>query len=163
MKVNALDIMHMNFENIFAASFDTFKVFKDLKVKDVGLRLENSPNTIWQILNHLILWQAHQLSLVTILEQQEPFCETDSWIEEKQPHSQVELDKTVQTFNEQLSRFVFEMKGLRTTDASLEQKLKALHEASTHLAFHLGEIILLRRMLGDYPMPNQMKEFLKQE
>ena len=152
--------MTINFENIFAESFDTYKAFKDLKIEDVGIKLKRSPKTIWQILNHLVLWQKHQLSILTAGNAHKEFWEIDSWIEAKEPNSQLDLDKTIQIFNEQIHQFNLEIKRIRVTDIFFEQKLKAIHEAASHLSFHLGEVIHLRRILGEYPMPDQMKEFL---
>lgn len=152
--------MQINFENVFADSFETYKVFKDLKIKDVGVRNEKSPKTIWQILNHLILWQNHQLNILTEYDIHKQFWEIDSWIEKKQPENQKELDLAIQTFDEQIRQFYKELKKINISDLLLENKLKAIHEAATHLNFHLGEIIHLRRLLGEYPMPEKMKAFL---
>lgn len=151
--------MIINFENIFAESFDTFRAFRDLKVDDVGDKSDRSPNTIWQTLNHLILWQNHQLKILTQKDTGKQFWELDSWIKERQPKSQHQLDNTVESLGKQIDQFYIEIKKLRITDSCFEEKIKAIHEAANHLAFHLGEIIHLRRILGNYPMPDQMKEF----
>jgi hypothetical protein len=150
----------ISFENVFSESFHTYKAFSGLKVEEVGIRLERSPKTIWQILNHLILWQNHQLEIISECITQKQFWEIDSWIEDKKPSDQAELDKAIQTFDEQISQFDREIKSIRVADLKLEQKIKAIHEAATHLSFHLGEVIHIRRILGEYPMPEQMKEFL---
>jgi hypothetical protein len=87
--------MDINFENIFSGSFDTFKVFRNLKPVDVGNKEHASPGTIWQTLNHLIFWQAYQLKLISGNASQKQFYESETWIAAKQPKNQLDLDKAV--------------------------------------------------------------------
>jgi hypothetical protein len=42
----------------------------------------------------------------------------------------------------------------------LEQGL-VLQKVALHLSFHLGEVVLMRRLQGSYPWPTQMSEFLQ--
>lgn len=49
---------------------------------------------------------------------------------------------------------------LDIADPHINQKLKLIQDLSVHLSFHLGEVILMRRMAGTYPLPHQMKDFL---
>lgn len=152
--------MDINFENIFSGSFDTFKVFRNLKPVDVGDKPLTSPSTIWQTLNHLILWQEYQLNLISGNGNHKQFWESETWIAEKQPKNQQDLDKAVEEIDRQIGQFKVEIKNLSMDDKRVEQKLKIIQEAAMHLSFHLGEIIHLRRILGEYPLPDQMKEFL---
>lgn len=90
------------------------------------------------------------------------FRELESWIAEKQPKSQKDLDKAVERMNRQIAQFRNTIKNLSLQEEKIEQKLKVIQEAASHLSFHVGEIILLRRSLGQYPFPHQMQEFLHQ-
>jgi len=36
-----------------------------------------------------------------------------------------------------------------------------LQEVALHLSFHLGEVVLMRRLQGSYPLPAHMQEFLQ--
>jgi hypothetical protein len=49
---------------------------------------------------------------------------------------------------------------MTTKQKDIEQKLKIIQDLSIHLSFHLGEIVLIMRQNGHYPMPNEMKNFL---
>lgn len=52
--------MSNNYQALFANSFDTFKVFDNLTLSEIGITPTHSPKTIWQILNHIIMWQNYQ-------------------------------------------------------------------------------------------------------
>lgn len=36
-----------------------------------------------------------------------------------------------------------------------------LQEVALHLSFHLGEVVLMRRLQGSYPLPAHISEFLQ--
>ena len=44
----------------------------------------------------------------------------------------------------------------------MKQKLKIVQTLSVHLSFHLGEIVLILRQNGHYPMPHEMQAFLSE-
>lgn len=52
---------HVNFNKIFADSFEDFKVFENLDASQASMSSSGAPNSIWQILNHLIIWQDYLL------------------------------------------------------------------------------------------------------
>ncbi|NEM98508.1 hypothetical protein [Pontibacter burrus] len=148
------------FEGLFLDSFDTFKVFHNLTAQETGRNLPAVPKTIWQILNHLIVWQEFQLNLL-----QSPECEVElneqmTWNAEEFCESQDRLNKTIAKFYHQLDCMKEEISKFDLTDPNLQCKLKVVQDASVHLSFHIGEIVLMRRMTGHYPLLHQMKAFL---
>lgn len=153
--------MHKNqFEELFKDSLDTFKVFDNLTIKETGHYLQKAPKTIWQILNHLIIWQNHQLIRLQETEREVGINEQLSWIEEEQCGSQEELDKAIAIFQNQLQYVKNEILKFDLEDPELQRKLRVVQDLSVHLSFHLGEVILMRRITGKYPLPHQMKGFL---
>ena len=56
-----------------------------------------------------------------------------------------------------------ELTKMTTGQKDIEQKLKIVQDLTVHLSFHLGEIILIMRQNGHYPMPSDMKTFLTTE
>lgn len=147
---------------LYRNSFDTYKVFDTLKVEAVGRSSLNAPKTIWQILNHLVIWQEHQILQLKGLEGNIGINEQESWIEEEHCESQEALDTTVLTFHNQLTRIKEEVSKIDPDDQRLHWKLKVIQDLSVHLSFHVGEVVLMRRIEGTYPMPDEMKEFLKE-
>jgi len=148
------------FQILFKDAFDTFKVFYAINLKETGHVSPKAPKTIWQILNHLIAWQAYQIDLLQSVESV-ILNEEASWISQLETDSQDELEKAVSRFDSQIQQINNEVSNLYSDDPLIYTKLKILQDLSVHLSFHLGEIILMRRMMGTYPLPQEMKEFLK--
>ena len=146
---------------VFAHSFKTFKALHHLTVAQAGETIGQSPKTIWQILQHLLIWQTHQLRALQGNPEGESVAESDTWLAARAPESAQALESAIGAWEQQLQGFAQFPSALRSDDPALAKKVALLQEASTHLSFHLGEIILLRRLQGSYPMPHQMKEFLQ--
>lgn len=152
--------MELDFSTVYSESFETFRVFENLKVADITNTEENCISTIWQTINHLIIWQNYQLKRLRHLKVEKPLHEFESWIIEKYPKSQSELDSAVEEINHQIFLFKKALTLLSTKDVYLMEKLRIFQESALHLSFHIGEIIHIRRISGSYPLPHQMKGFL---
>jgi hypothetical protein len=85
----------------------------------------------------------------------------DTWLSERTASSEDVLQAAVERFKKQLEFIQMEVNHLPATGEELLNKLKIIQEIAIHLSFHLGEIVLMRRMNGSYPMPDRMKEFLQ--
>ena len=149
-----------DFGYVFGSALDTFKAFDDLTVANSGDHGPAFPTSTWQILNHLVAWQAYQLSQLRGEAPSRPISETDTWHGEKTPPSEAVLRATVEAFKNQLAAIGSEVSRLPATGNALADKLKIVQELSVHLSFHLGEVVLMRRVQGSYPLPHQMKAFL---
>ena len=151
----------MNYQNIFSESFDTFKVFENLTVEKVNKMINGMPQTIWQILNHLTIWQAHQISLLKGGKLDNAgFNEQASWIEGKYVQHQEELDEYIEMLTTQVEWVKHFIDSVDINEHGPKNELRIIQDMSTHLSFHLGELVLIMRMNGDYPLPHQMKAFL---
>ncbi|MEB0263670.1 MULTISPECIES: hypothetical protein [unclassified Mucilaginibacter] len=151
--------MPTNYQDVFDDSFDTFKVFDNLKLNETGQYLD-SPKSIWQILNHLIKWQGYQLAQLQNMEIDIAIDEDATWIESNNAESQDALNGLVKVFAGQMNTIKTVIEHLNEIEPFLYQKLKIVQDLSVHLSFHVGEVILMRRMAGNYPLPHQMKDFL---
>lgn len=89
--------------------------------------------------------------------------ESDTWITDAKVDDQERLSKSVEHFYNQISRIKLKLTQLTTESKNIEEKLQIIQGMSTHLSFHLGEMILQLRQNGDYPMPGDMKLFLTSE
>jgi hypothetical protein len=152
--------MHNQYQALFADSFDTFKVFDNLTLKDISNTPVNSPKTIWQILNHLITWQNYQLTQLKNIQQDIELNEEATWIDDQNPSNQQDLNNALVMFKNQQQQLTEKIAAFDSNDLYINQKLKIVQDLSVHLSFHVGEVILMRRMAGTYPLPHQMKEFL---
>ena len=152
----------MKFENIFADSFDTFKVFVKLEIEQASLTNNNSPKSIWQILNHLIIWQDYQIEKLYDNNTEE-INEIDTWFTEKNILSQSILNNKIEKFEKQIEKIKMELSKMTIEQKNIAKKVKIVQDLTVHLSFHLGEIVIIMRQNGHYPMPNEMKNFLKAE
>lgn len=150
----------LNFNTIFYNAFDTFKVFETIPFEISGINLENHTKTIWQTLNHLILWQKHQLLQLESIESTINFSESESWIIKNKAENSLEWQTKVDEFSIQIKDMKEIISNLNMSDNNLEEKLKIIQDCSTHLSFHLGEIILIGRQKNQYPQPHEMNNFL---
>ncbi|TSD67455.1 DinB family protein [Inquilinus sp. KBS0705] len=151
--------MQNQYQNLFEGAFDTFKVFDNLTVAEAANVPANAPKSIWQILNHLVVWQRYHIACIKNIEQCFELDEYESWIE-TQVDNQQALDGLVATFYRQQQQVIDAIATFGAKEPYLQKKLKYVQELSVHLSFHVGEVVLMRRMYGNYPLPHQMKEFL---
>jgi uncharacterized damage-inducible protein DinB len=149
----------LDFGDIFFDSFDTFKVFDDLKLDQVNQTILNTPKTVWQILNHLIIWQQDQLNMLNGKTDLLSINETETW-NVTYPEEQELVDNAVLTFKDQIKSIKAIIAELTTETTDIQLKLKCIQEIANHLSFHLGEIILIRRQMKNFPLPGEMKKFL---
>ena len=152
----------VNFEYIFQNAFDTFKVFETIPFEISGTLIEGHSKTIWQTLNHLISWRAHQLLQLKNRCVKIDFIEAESWITQTEPTNLDEWKKAINIFNKQTEKLQKIILQLDSSEVRLEEKLKLIQDSSTHLCFHLGEIILIARQKNKYPKQSEMNEFLKE-
>ena len=151
-----------NFNYIFKDAFGTFKVFETIPIEISGILTEGHSKTIWQTLNHLIIWRTHLLHKLTNIESNTHFNESKSWSTQYKPINRKQWNSKLNEFNLQSTEIKAAINNLNFSDLNLEEKLKLLLDSSTHLSFHLGEIILISRQKNKYPQPSEMKEFLRE-
>jgi hypothetical protein len=151
--------MSLELSRIFEGAFNTFKVFDNLSISQASETLENTPKSIWQILNHLIIWQAYQIALIQG-KITNHISELETWSAKREVDEQHILDTSIRIFNTQIEVIKNELCQLIPDKESVSIRIKLFQELASHLSFHLGEIILIRRQLKNYPMPDQMSSFL---
>jgi uncharacterized damage-inducible protein DinB len=146
---------------LFAQAFDTFKAFDDLTLKSSSAEQQAFPTTIWQILQHLLAWQAHQLAQLHGTALAGSFDEKQSWTTERLPPSQAALQAAVAQFKQQLTQLQTQASQATGDAPEVLERGLILQEVALHLSFHLGEVVLIRRLQGSYPLPAHMQEFLQ--
>jgi hypothetical protein len=94
----------MQFETVFAEAFDTFKAFDNLTFDIVSQKVTGTPKTLWQIVNHIIIWQENQLLLAEGNVPEKLITEIETWIETEMPTDQDSVNKAISIFNAQLHK-----------------------------------------------------------
>ncbi len=150
----------LNFNFIFQNAFDTFKVFETIPSEISGILIEGHSKTIWQTLNHLIIWREFQIEKLKNINSKIDFNESESWVSELKPNNLNEWETKTEEFKSQTEQIEKIVLNLDSSDLKLDEKLKLIQDSSTHLSFHLGEIILIARQKNEYPKPEEMNNFL---
>lgn len=145
---------------LFEQAFATFKAFDQLTVASCSWEQLAFPTSIWQILQHLLAWQAHQLAQLQGAVLPESFDEKRSWEAARVPPNEAALQAAITQFNRQLADL---QTWVSVAEGDAQQVLLQgviLQDVALHLSFHVGEVVLMRRLQGTYPLPAHMQEFL---
>ena len=152
----------INFNYIFKNAFDSFKVFETIPIEISGILIEGHSKTIWETLNHLIKWREILIQKLTNINENIDFDESESWIADSKPKNENEWKIKKSEFSNQTEKIKKIIENLDYSELKLNEKLRLIQDASTHLSFHLGEIILIARQKNKYPKPSEMNEFLNE-
>jgi DinB superfamily len=126
----------------------------DLPAKLRGKKPEGSPHSMWELVEHLRIAQWDMLEFSRDAKHVSPEWPAEYWPKHAEPKSEAEWSNSLSTFRRDL-------KAMRELVADPESDLFApiphgdgqtlLREAlqlADHNAYHVGELILVRRMLG---------------
>jgi len=120
-----------------------------------GTRPNGAPHSLFQLLNHIIYWQDWAVKWLDGNKPSIPAHASGSWPGKPGPASRKEWERAVRRF----------LKGLeelqhRCREADLfarpgkKSRLEMLHTIASHNSYHVGQIVLLRQMLGAWPPPS---------
>lgn len=154
-------MMPTDSQRLFEQAFDTFKAFDNLTVSSSSTEQQAFPVTIWQILQHLLVWQTHQLAQLQGTASAEVFEEKRSWDAPPVPPSEASLQAAVTQFKHQLVDLQTWASAAKGDAQQVLAQGVILQDVALHLSFHLGEVVLMRRLQGSYPLPAHMREFLQ--
>ncbi|QMU29105.1 DinB family protein [Adhaeribacter radiodurans] len=132
------------------------EVLSGINVEEAGKKVPKLPYTLWQVIEHL------RIALFDILDfsrgpnYESPEWPAGYWLEEIAPANQEALDTSIQTIQdglEQMIQLVQDPANNLYTPFAHGTGQNLLREAllvAEHNAYHLGEIIILRRLLGNW-------------
>lgn len=136
---------HANFED----------AVKNIPFEDLGKKPDNLPYSIWQITEHIRIAQKDMLDFSANENYKELKWPDDYWPENTSPKNEAEWKNCIQKINDDLDEFIQLLKNseniFKPFDHGNGQTL--LHEAmliADHASYHTGEIIVLRRLLGNW-------------
>jgi hypothetical protein len=132
------------------------EVLAGITAADAGKTVPGLPYTLWKLIEHL------RLTLYDILEfsrdpaYQSPAWPAGYWPREEKPADQAELNKSIQVILDGLeamvqlvqdpARDLFEPFG----HGDGQNLLREAQLVAEHNAYHLGEVVVLRRLLGSW-------------
>jgi hypothetical protein len=137
-----------------SAHVDLATVLDDFPEKLTGGKLENTPYTPWQLLEHIRFTVNDLLVFSTDPQYAAPNWPEDYWPAKNGAASEGEWKKSVKALKADFAAFE---KLLQDPDSNLYAKipwgegqtlLREIILACDHTSYHLGEMVLLRRQLG---------------
>jgi hypothetical protein len=134
------------------ATFD--KAIKNLPVALRGKRPKGAEHSPWEVLEHLRIAQWDILEFSRNAEHQSPAWPSGYWPATPAPPDEKAWDKSVRAFRRDL-KAMCELVANPSTDLYAriphgddQTILREALLAADHNAYHLGELVLLRRLLG---------------
>jgi hypothetical protein len=139
------------------AHVDPARVLDGLDWTLAGRLPEGSPHTIQQLAHHIIFWNGFCVATLEGASPSRPPDDQDSWPGPRAPGSAAEWELLARAYRESLSRLrlAIERAPLEAAPAPGEKgsRLDGLRANLQHTSYHIGQIALLRRMLGAWPPP----------
>lgn len=137
------------------APFD--QVIKDLPAELRGVRPPGASHSPWEVLEHLRITQWDILEFSRNGDHVSPEWPKEYWPKEQAPPDDGAWDRSIETFRRELK----EMEALVDDPGSdlytafpwgdSQTLLREALLVADHNAYHLGELVLLRRLLGAWP------------
>lgn len=130
---------------------------QDITAELAGKRMEGAPYTIYQLLKHMNYWQIFMLTFMDGGKPQMPANVAESWSSVSEPESEEEWRMVVEQFMHGVNKAV-DYAQSEQLDNPLEHfptetKAGILRNIASHNSYHLGEIVLLRRLFDAWPPP----------
>jgi uncharacterized damage-inducible protein DinB len=133
--------------------------FDGLNIELAGRKINGCLHTIWQLLNHMIYWQDIFIAKVLGKEELKHDTASEGWTVSESPKDAIELNETLRRFFDGIEYAKMLAKaGSTTLEIEITAKgpvngYDALHSMALHNSYHIGEIVMIRRMLNSWPPP----------
>lgn len=132
-------------------------VFEAIDWTMVSEKPSGVSHSIWEILNHLIYWQNYCLRLIDGDNPSSPKHAIESWVCSEGPLHEQHWRDTVSDF---LTGLTVAGKAVNVdlTGNLLarpeESRVEVFESLIGHNSYHLGQIVMLRQLLGSWPPPS---------
>ena len=136
------------------AHVDVLSALKGFPPKLYGAKPENSPHSAWELLEHMRIALRDIWDFSTNDEYVEKKWPDDYWPKEKEPPSPDAWDRSIEAILHDREKFkaLILRPGADLAKPFLwgtgQNLLREALLISDHAAYHIGELILLRRLLG---------------
>lgn len=138
------------------AHVDFNQAVQGLTYKQTGIQVEGLPHTIWDLIEHIRIGQDDILEFCKNPNYEEIDWPADYWPESSEPESKEKLKKSIQAVREGIE----EMRGLiRDPENNLlapfphgdgQTLFREAMLIVDHNAYHIGQIVQIRRLLGSW-------------
>lgn len=133
------------------------RALPDLTLELAGYTIEGIPYSIYQLVKHMGYWQDFMLTHLEGGQPQRPTSVQESWPAEKAPAEERQLQEAIAHLLQGVDKAVAIAQSAKLDEPLAhfpgETKGGLLRNIASHNSYHLGEIVLLRRLQGAWPPP----------
>lgn len=136
---------------------------EDVSAKIAGQRIKGFPHSIWQMVGHMNYWMDYELRRIAGEGPTYPDHAAESWPTEAAAGDEQEWKGVITRFEELLGKLT-NLAGAPAQELAREvapthpdhakhssTMLAVLWQTLVHNSYHVGQIAMLRRMLGAWP------------
>jgi uncharacterized damage-inducible protein DinB len=137
------------------AHVEPARALEELTWQAAGTRPDGAPHSVFQLLNHMIYWQEWGIKWLDGKKPRLPKHASASWPGDEAPTGPENWQEAVNRFEgglERLKRLSCEVD--LATKRGRWSPLEMLRLLASHNSYHLGQVVLLRRMLDAWPPPS---------
>ncbi|MGM0546642.1 MAG: DinB family protein [Bacteroidota bacterium] len=138
------------------AHVDFDQSVQGLTFKQTGIRVEGVPHTIWELIEHMRIAQSDILEFCKNPDYEELDWPDDYWPEKSAPENKEMFNKSVRAVKdgiEKMRELIQDPKNNLQQPFSHGDGQTFFREAILivdHNAYHIGQIVLIRRLLGSW-------------
>lgn len=133
------------------------KALSDIDLELSGQRIDGLPYTIHQLISHMTYWQDFMLAHVRGEQPQRPPIPAESWPQEDRAADEMAWQQVLDDFLQGIDSAceLAQTLELATPLVHVPTETVAgfLRNIASHNTYHLGEIVIIRRLLGSWPPP----------
>lgn len=121
-----------------------------------GRPVPDAPYTVQQIANHIIYWNGYAVAGSRGENPSPPEHDVDGWPGPEAPEGAADWDGLVRAYKASLEALASEIRRLPLGEmmpGGRRSRADAMRAMGNHVSYHVGQIALLRRMLGAWPPP----------
>ncbi|MFD3003296.1 DinB family protein [Pontibacter toksunensis] len=132
------------------------EILDGIDLQEAGSKVHHLPFTVWQLLEHLRIAQWDILEFSRNPAHASPDWPEDYWPSETAPANQAALEKTLQAISTDMEELIKLIQDPANNlfehfaHGSGQNLLREAMLVAEHNAYHLGEIVVLRRLLGKW-------------
>lgn len=138
------------------AHVDAERTLDGLDWQLAGRTFQGVPYSILQSANHIIYWNGYTLAHLAGQEPKPPEHAVDGWPGPVAPGSEEEWRAFVRAYQASLTALAEAVRVRRFTEIQPSRsrtRVDVLRAMANHVSYHVGQIAMLRRMLGSWPPP----------
>ena len=125
---------------------------KDIPFHFLGEKPHGLPYSIWQLVGHIRIAQWDMLEFSKDGSHQSPKWPDEYWPKETRPDSKEEWEETLQEIGSDLKKFIDLLMAVDIYEAIQQgggqNILREALQIADHNAYHIAEIVVIRRLLG---------------